>query len=78
VVGEVVRIEESYWIREPNGNELHFKTDRETKLDSLPKVGDNIAAQITSTGDAKAVKTLEEKPKPAELPMPDRSLKDVR
>jgi hypothetical protein len=77
VVGEVVRIEESYWIREPNGNELHFKTDKETKLDALPKVGDNIAAQITSSGDAKAVKTLEEKPK-TELPLPEKTLKDVR
>jgi hypothetical protein len=78
VLGEIVRIEESYWIRQPNGNELHFKSDKETKLDLLPKVGDKVAAQITSNGSAQAIKKVEEIPKPTELPIPDKSLKDLR
>jgi hypothetical protein len=78
VLGEIVRIEESYWIRQPNGTELHFKSDKETKLDVLPKVGDSVEAQITSTGNAQAIRKVEEIPKPAELSLPDKSLKDIR
>ena len=78
VLGEIVRIEESYWIRQPNGTELHFKSDKETKLEVLPKVGDKVEAQITSNGDAQAIRKLEEIPKPTELPLPDKSLKDLR
>jgi hypothetical protein len=78
VMGEIVRIEESYWIKEADGNELHIKSDKETKLEKLPKVGDKIAVQITSTGSANAIKKLREIPKPTELSTPDKSLKDLR
>ena len=77
VLGEIVRIEESYWIRQPNGTELHFKSDKETKLTGLPKVGDSVEAQITSTGKAQAIRKVQI-PKPKELPVPDKSLKDFR
>ena len=78
VLGEIVRIEESYWIKEADGSELHIKSNKETKLDMLPKIGDKIAAQITSTGSANAIRKLVEIPKPTELPTPDKSLKDLR
>ena len=77
VLGEIVRIEESYWIRQPNGTELHFKSDKETKLQVLPKVGDSVEAQITSNGDAQAIRKVQI-PKPKELAIPDKSLKDLR
>lgn len=67
VVGEVVRIEESYWIKTPNGHETHMRVSPETKIESRVKVGDAIAAQLTSTGDADAIKKLKEMPKPDQL-----------
>ena len=67
VVGEIVRIEESYWIKMPNGNETHMRVTPETKLESRVKVGDAIAAQLTSRGDADAIKKLHELPKSQEL-----------
>ncbi len=67
VVGEVVRIEESYWIKTPNGQETHMRVSPETKIESRVKVGDAIAAQLTSTGNADAIKKLKEMPKPDQL-----------
>lgn len=67
VVGEVVRIEESYWIKTPNGHETHMRVSPETKIESRVKVGDAIAAQLTSTGDADAIKKLKEMPKSDQL-----------
>src|SRR6185436_10136009 len=46
VSGEILRIEESYWIRMPNGDQMHVKASRDSKMDSLPRVGDRVAAQI--------------------------------
>jgi hypothetical protein len=78
VTGEVVKIEESYWIQFPNGQQTHIRVKPDTKIDSRVKVGDSIAAQLTSTGDADAVIKLSEKPQAVELPKPDKSLTDVR
>ena len=78
VAGEVVKIEESYWIQQPNGNQIHVRVKPETKIDSRVKVGDNIAAQLTSRGDAEAVVKLSEKQKSMDLPIPSRELQDVR
>ncbi|HWF59432.1 MAG TPA: hypothetical protein VN666_03885 [Nitrospira sp.] len=86
VVGEIVKIEENYWIKMPNGNETHMRVSPETKIESRVKVGDAIAAQLTSTGDADAIKKLKEMPKADELNSPARkreieeptTLKDMR
>ena len=78
VVGEVIRIEESYWIKLPNGNELHMKTTKDSKLDKLPKVGDKIAAQLSSSGDVEAMKVLGKLPEQKKLKTPKKSLEDVR
>ena len=78
ITGEITRIEESYWITTPEGKETHLKVTRDTKMDQLPKVGDSIAAQLTSTGDANAIVQLEELPKPQDLRLPGRSQKEVR
>ena len=78
VTGEITQIEESYWITTPEGKETHLKVTRDTKMDQLPKVGDTIAAQLTSTGDANAIIKLNELPKPKALGFPDRSQKEVR
>ena len=78
VTGEITQIEESYWITTPDGKETHLKVTRDTKMDQLPKVGDSIAAQLTSTGDANAIVHLEALPKPEALELPGRSQKEVR
>ena len=50
----------------------------DTKIDSRVRIGDSIAAQLTSTGDADAVIKLSEKPQILELSKPDKNLTDVR
>ena len=78
VTGEVVKIEESYWIQFPNGQQTHIRVKPDTKIDSRVKVGDSVAAQLTSTGDAEAVIKLNEKPQALALPKPDKNLSDLR
>lgn len=78
VVGTIVKIEESYWIRMPNGNETHLRVSPETKIESSVKVGDPIAAQLTASGDADAIMKLKELPKADELAAPKGSLKEMR
>lgn len=78
VVGEIVKIEESYWVKTPNGNQTHMRVSPETKIDSRLKVGDSIAAQLTSSGDADAIMKFEDKPKTEELAKPKETLKDMR
>jgi hypothetical protein len=78
ITGQILRIEESYWVRTPEGGETHLKVTKDTKMEDLPKVGDNIAAQLTSTGEAQSIVTLEEFPKAIELPQPSHSQKELR
>jgi len=86
VIGEIVRIEENYWIKMPDGNETHMRVTPETKIESRVKVGDPIAAQLTSTGDADAIKKLNAMPKADELSIQKKTkeveepttLKDLR
>ena len=78
VAGEIVRIEESYWIRLPNGQQTHIRVKPDTKIDSCVKIGDSIAAQLTSKGDAEAVIRLNDKLKSLDLPVPSKDLGDLR
>jgi hypothetical protein len=78
VIGEIVKIEESYWVKLPNGNQTHMRVSPETKIESRVKIGDTIAAQLTSTGEADAIMKFEEKPEADELSKSKGSLKDMR
>ena len=78
VEGEIVKIEESYWIKQPNGIESHIRVKPNTKIGSRVKVGDSIAAQVLSNGDAEAVIRLKESTRPEPLPVPSQDLKDMR
>ena len=78
ITGEILRIEESYWIQGPEGAETHLKVTRDTKMEEVPKVGDKIAAQVTSKGEANSVVKLAEIPKPQALPVPSHSQKELR
>jgi hypothetical protein len=78
VMGEITRIEESYWIKQPNGNEMHLKATKDSRLETLPKVGDKIAVQATSTGNVEALKMIEEFPKKEKMEVPATTLSDLR
>jgi hypothetical protein len=78
LIGEIVKIEESYWVKLPNGNQTHMRVTPNTKIESRVNVGDTIAAQLTSTGEADAIMKFEEKPKADELSKSEGSLKDMR
>ena len=78
VTGKIMRIEESYWIRNSEGGETHLKVTRDTKMENLPKVGDIIGAQLSSTGEANTIVKLEDLPKPREFAAPAHTQKDLR
>jgi hypothetical protein len=73
-----VKIEESYWVKLSNGNQTHLRATPDTKIESRVNVGDTIAAQLTSTGEADAIMKFGEKPKADELSKSEGSLKDMR
>jgi len=77
LMGEVVRIEERYWIKQPNGSETTLHVVGDTNMKTLPKVGDKIAAQVDSTGDAQAIIKIQEFPKP-QMPVPEKTHEDLR
>jgi len=78
LTGEILRIEESYWIQGAEGEETHVRVTRDTKMAEIPKVGDKIAVQLTSKGEANAIVKLAEIPKPKDLPAPPHAQKDFR
>lgn len=78
VTGKIVKIEESYWVAQPNGVHSHIRVVPDTKIQSRVNVGDSIVAQVKSNGEAEAVLKMEEPLKPKELPVPSGSLKDMR
>lgn len=71
VMGEIVRIEESYWIRQPNGSETHLTVTPETRIGTLPKVGDKIIAQVQSAGKAEVVVKMDDLPEQKTLNVPE-------
>jgi hypothetical protein len=79
MTGEIIRIEEAYWIKTPTGLETRLKVTDDTRMDSPLKKGDKVAAQVTSTGQAEAVVRMEEFPKPAPpASLPSTTAEDIR
>jgi hypothetical protein len=78
IAGEVLRIEESYWVRTANGREVHLKVTGDSNLKELPKVGDNIAAQLDSTGGVQALMKLPNLPKQPQAEVPSKTYEDLR
>ncbi|NGZ94539.1 MAG: hypothetical protein CV089_00135 [Nitrospira sp. WS110] len=77
VMGEIMRVEEMYVLKQPNGSEIHVNIEPETKVRGLHKEGDKVAAQLNSRGVAQAVVKLKEIPKPG-LEAPGKTLDDLR
>ena len=79
VTGEIIRVEEAYWIRTPTGLETRLKVTDDTKMNAPLKKGDKVAAQVTSTGDAQAVVKMEQLPQPPPgASMPPTTADDIR
>ena len=78
ITGEIVKIEESYWVAQPNGVQSHIRVMPGTKIQSRVKVGDSVAAQVTSNGVAEAILKMDEPVKREELQVPSGSLKEMR
>ena len=77
VTGEVIRIEESYWIKDMNGQEVHMRVTGDTKLDALPRVGDKVSAQVRSDGNAEALVKVPPTQQP-QIQVPSKNLKELR
>jgi len=77
VTGEIVRIEESYWIKDMNGHEVHMRVTPDTRLDTLPRVGDKVSAQVRSDGNAEALVKVPS-PQQPQIQVPSKNLKDFR
>jgi hypothetical protein len=77
VMGEIIRVEETYVLKQPNGSEVHVNVEPETKVRGLHKEGDKVAAQLNSRGVAQAVVKLQDIPKPG-LEAPGKTLDDLR
>ena len=58
VTGQVLKIEETYLIRETNGRESSMKVTRASHMEALPNVGDSIAAQLSSNGEVQSLTKL--------------------
>ena len=78
LTGQITRIEESYWVRTPDGREIHLRVTPDTRVNSIVKMGDSIAAQVTSTGDAETIVKLQEVPKPPDVSVPQTTPQDIR
>jgi hypothetical protein len=79
VTGEVIKVEEAYWIKTPTGLETRLKVTDDTKMNSRLKKGDKVAAQLTSTGEAEAVVKMADLPKPpSEASVPSTTAEDLR
>jgi hypothetical protein len=77
IMGEIVRVEEAYVIRQPNGSESHVNIQPDTNIRALNKVGDNVAVQLSSRGVAHAVVKLDGMPQPG-MAVPQKTLEDLR
>jgi hypothetical protein len=78
LTGQITRIEESYWVRTPDGREIHLRVTPETRVGTLLKTGDSVAAQVTSTGDAETIVKLADIPKPPQVSVPPTKSDDIR
>jgi hypothetical protein len=78
ITGEVLKIEESYLIRESNGREISMKVTRDTHMKELPKVGDSIAAQLSSNGEVQSISKLPKVLDREDIPVPSNTQGNLR
>ena len=78
ITGEVVTITETYLIRESNGRESSMKVTRDSNMKALPKVGDSIAAQLSSNGEVQSITKLPKVLDRQDIPVPSNTQGHLR
>ncbi len=78
ITGEVLRIEETYLIRETNGREISMKVTRDSHMTALPNVGDSIAAQLSSNGEVQSISKLPKVLERQDIPVPSNTQGNLR
>jgi hypothetical protein len=78
ITGEVLKIEETYLIRETNGREISMKTTRDSHMKVQPNVGDSIAAQLTSNGEVQSITKLPKVLDRQDIPVPSNTQGNLR
>ena len=78
ITGEVLKIEETYLIRETNGREISMKTTRDSHMKAQPNVGDSIAAQLSSNGEVQSITTLSKTLDRQDIPVPSNTQGNLR
>ena len=78
ITGEVLKIEETYLIRETNGREISMKTTRDSHMKAQPNVGDSIAAQLSSNGEVQSITTLSKTLDRQDIPVPSDTQGSLR
>ena len=78
ITGEVLRIEETYFIRETNGRESSMKVTHDSNMTALPNVGDSIAAQLSSNGEVQSITKLPKVLKRQDIPVPSNTQGNLR
>ena len=57
VSGEVLRIEGEYYVvKDATGNEVSLQVDNNTRMNTIPKLGDRIEAEVTPQFHAETIK----------------------
>jgi hypothetical protein len=78
ITGEILRIEETYLIRETNGRESSMKVTRASHMEALPNVGDSIAAQLSSNGEVQSLTKLSKVRERQDIVVPSNTQGELR
>jgi hypothetical protein len=59
VRGEVLRIEGEYYVvKDATGSEVSLRVNNDTRMDTIPKLGDKIEAEVTPQFQAETIKAV--------------------
>ncbi len=78
ITGEILRIEETYLIRETNGRESSMKVTRDSHMEALPNVGDSITAQLSSNGEVQSLTKLSKVRERQDITVPSNTQGELR
>lgn len=78
ITGEILRIEETYLIRETNGRESSMKVTRASHMEALPNVGDSIAAQLNANGEVQSLTKLSKVLERQDIAVPSNTQGELR
>jgi hypothetical protein len=72
IKGEVLKIEGSaYVIKQANGKEIRLGIDQDTRMETTPKPGDKITAQMAEDGRTRSIRKASSAESPSSVQSPD-------